>query len=287
MLSQNKLNVSQSAFLFSIIMHFFIVIVLLNFEVEKNNHVISNIKVTLISASSINNKDEVLISSRDYQSTIDQPKPQPQPQPQLISQTVFNSAASKHIPVENEVPDFFDFTTNINSSKNKNTYDPLLDAQNRAKRAIKKAKDVSNLYQSNIKPMETDFLEKNQLSSLKLETESFSLYKVEIIDNYKNLELYSSIIHVSKAPRSSEEEIKINQLTEQITKLLHDNNVGVINQTIEFTIDPANRIILINLSSDALKMHHNLKSLLANISFDAILMDSNLNEEPYSFTIEI
>lgn len=285
MLSQNKLNVSQSAFLFSIIMHFFIVIVLLNFEVEKNNHVISNIKVTLISASSINNKDEVLISSRDYQSTIDQP--QPQPQPQLISQTVFNSAASKHIPVENEVPDFFDFTTNINSSKNKNTYDPLLDAQNRAKRAIKKAKDVSNLYQSNIKPMETDFLEKNQLSSLKLETESFSLYKIEVIDNYKNLELYSSIIHVSKAPRSSEEEIKINQLTEQITKLLHDNNVGVINQTIEFTIDPANRIILINLSSDALKMHHNLKSLLANISFDAILMDSNLNEEPYSFTIEI
>ena len=287
MLSQNKLNVSQSAFLFSIIMHFFIVIVLLNFEVEKNNHVISNIKVTLISASSINNKDEVLISSRDYQSTIDQPQPQPQPQPQLISQTVFNSAASKHIPVENEVPDFFDFTTNINSSKNKNTYDPLLDAQNRAKRAIKKAKDVSNLYQSNIKPMETDFLEKNQLSSLKLENESFSLYKVEIIDNYKNLELYSSIIHVSKAPRSSEEEIIINQLTEQITKLLHDNNVGVINQTIEFTIDPANRIILINLSSDALKMHHNLKSLLANISFDAILMDSNLNEEPYSFTIEI
>ena len=283
MLSQNKLNVSQSAFLFSIIMHFFIVIVLLNFEVEKNNHVISNIKVTLISASSINNKDEVLISSRDYQSTIDQP----QPQPQLISQTVFNSAASKHIPVENEVPDFFDFTTNINSSKNKNTYDPLLDAQNRAKKAIKEAKDVSNLYQSNIKPMETDFLEKNQLSSLKLENESFSLYKVEIIDNYKNLELYSSIIHVSKASRSSEEEIKINQLTEQITKLLHDNNVGVINQTIEFTIDPANRIILINLSSDALKMHHNLKSLLANISFDAILMDSNLNEEPYSFTIEI
>ncbi|MEG2695202.1 MAG: hypothetical protein RR966_12055, partial [Acinetobacter sp.] len=230
MLSQNKLNVSQCAFLFSIIMHFFIVIVLLNFEVEKNNHVISNIKITLISASSINNKDAMLLSSRDYQSTIDQP------QPQLISQTVFNSAASKHIPVENEVPDFFDFTTNINSSKNKNTYDPLLDAQNRAKRAIKKAKDVSNLYQSNIKPMETDFLEKNQLSSLKLETESFSFYKIEVIDNYKNLELYSSIIHVSKATRSSEEEIKINQLTEQITKLLHDNNVGVINQTIEFTI---------------------------------------------------
>jgi hypothetical protein len=255
--------------------------VLLNFEVEKNNHVISNIKVTLISASSINNKDEVLISSRDYQSTIDQPQPQP------ISETIFDSTAPANTSTENQVPEFFSIDEHVNSSKIENTYDPLLDAQNRAKKAIKEAKDVSNLYQSNIKPMETDFLEKNQLSSLKLENESFSLYKVEIIDNYKNLELYSSIIHVSKASRSSEEEIKINQLTEQITKLLHDNNVGVINQTIEFTIDPANRIILINLSSDALKMHHNLKSLLANISFDAILMDSNLNEEPYSFTIEI
>jgi hypothetical protein len=34
-------------------------------------------------------------------------------------------------------------------------------------------------------------------------------------------------------------------------------------------------------------MDHNLKSLLENMSFDAILMDSNLNEKAYSFVVNI
>lgn len=279
MWSQNKLNVSQSAFLFSIIAHVVILIVLLKPDAENSSDIRSTMKVTFVSASVKTNNDTVRISSEPSSSTVNQLQTQ--------NSKRLDASSTDSTNLANQVPDFFDLTQDTQMIEANNLYDPLLDAQNRAKKAIKDAKDVSNLYQANIKPMETDFLEKNQLSSLKLENESFSLYKVEIIDNYKNLELYSSIIHVSKASRSSEEEIKINQLTEQITKLLHDNNVGVINQTIEFTIDPANRIILINLSSDALKMHHNLKSLLANISFDAILMDSNLNEEPYSFTIEI
>ena len=198
MLSQNKLNVSQSAFLFSIIMHVFIVIVLLNFAVEKNDHITSNIKITLISASSVNHKDTIFSSSKDSQTTatIDQPQP--------ISETIFDSTAPAKTPTENQVPEFFSIDEHVNASKMEHTYDPLLDAQNRAKKAIKEAKDVSNLYQSNIKPMETDFLEKNQLSSLKLETDSFSFYKVEIIDTPKDFERYSSLIHVSKAASSSE-----------------------------------------------------------------------------------
>lgn len=287
MLSQNKLNVSQSAFLFSIIMHVFIVIVLLNFAVEKNDHITSNIKITLISASSVNHKDAMFLSSKDSQTTatIDQPQPQP------ISETIFNSAVPANTSTENQVPDFFSIDEHVNSSKIEHTYyDPLLDAQNRAKKAIKEAKDVSNLYQSNIKPMETEFLEKNQLSSLKLETDSFSFYKVEIIDTPKDFERYSSLIHVSKVTSSSEEEIKINQLSEQITELLHENRLALTNkkpENIEFIIDPVNRIILINLSSEPLKMHHNLKSLLENMSFDAILMDTNLNEKAYSFVVNI
>ena len=65
MLSQNKLNISQSAFLFSIIMHVFIVILLLNFAVEKNDHITSNINITLVSASSVNHKDAMFLSSKD------------------------------------------------------------------------------------------------------------------------------------------------------------------------------------------------------------------------------
>lgn len=284
MLSQNKLNISQSAFLFSIIMHVFIVILLLNFAVEKNDHITSNINITLVSASSVNHKDAMFLSSKDSQTTatIDQPQP--------ISETIFDSTALANTSTENQVPEFFSIDEHVNSSKIEHTYDPLLDAQNRAKKAIKEAKDVSNLYQSNIKPMETDFLEKNQLSSLKLETDSLSFYKVEIIDTPKNFERYSAQIHVSKTTSSSEEEIKINQLSEQITELLHENRLVLTNknpETIEFIIDPVNRIILIHLSSESLKMHHNLKSLLENISFDAILIDSNLNQKAYSFVVNI
>lgn len=290
MLSQNKLNISHIAFLFSIMMHVFIVILLLNFAVKKNDHINSNIKITLVSASSVNHKDAMFLSSKDSQTTatIDQPQPQPQPQP--ISETIFDSTAQVNASTENQVPEFFSIDEHVNSSKIEHTYDPLLDAQNRAKKAIKEAKDVSNLYQSNIKPMETDFLEKNQLSSLKLETDSFSFYKVEIIDTPKDFERYSAQIHVSKTTSSSEEEIKINQLSEQITELLHENRLVLTNknpETIEFIIDPVNRIILINLSSESLKMHHNLKSLLENMSFDAILIDSNLNQKAYSFVVNI
>ncbi|MGA6136400.1 hypothetical protein ACPER7_08825 [Acinetobacter dispersus] len=281
MLSQNKLNISQSALLFSIIMHVFIVIVLLNFAVEKNDHITSNIKITLISASSVNNKDAMFLSSKDSQATATINQPQP------ISETILNSTAPANTSIKNQVSDVFSIDEHVNSSNSERAYDPLLDAQNRAKKAIKEAKDVSNLYQSNIKPMETDFLEKNQLSSLKLETDIFSFYKVEIIDTPKNFERYSSLIHVSKVTPSSEEEI--NQLSEQITELLHENRLTLTNknpENIEFIIDPVNRIILINLSQVSLIMHHNLKSILENMSFDAILIDRNFNEKPYSFIVK-
>jgi capsid portal protein len=138
MLSQNKLNVSQSAFLFSIIMHVFIVIVLLNFAVEKNDHITSNIKITLISASSVNHKDAMFLSSKDSKQqqqsinlnlNLNQP-----PQPQPISETIFNSTAPANTSTENQVPDFFSIDEHVNSSKIEHTYDPLLDAQNRAKK---------------------------------------------------------------------------------------------------------------------------------------------------------
>ena len=113
---------------------------------------------------------------------------------------------------------------------------------------------------------------------------------MKIIDTPKNFERYSAQIHVSKTTSSSEEEIKINQLSEQITELLHENRLALTNkkpEDIEFIIDPVNRIILIHLSSELLKTDHNLKSLLENMSFDAILMDSNLNKQAYSFVVNI
>ena len=73
-------------------------------------------------------------------------------------------------------------------------------------------------------------------------------------------------------------------------ELLHENRLALTNknpENIEFIIDPVNRIILINLSSESLKMDHNLKSLLENMSFDAIIMGSNLNEKAYSFVVNI
>ena len=282
MWSQNKLNVSQSAFLFSIIAHVVILIVLLKPDAENSSDITSTMKVTFVSASVKTNNDTVRISSEPSPSTVNQLQTQ--------NSKRLDASSTDSTNLANQVPDFFDLTQDTQMIEANNLYDPLLDAQNRAKKAIKDAKDVSNLYQANIKPMDTNFLEDNKSPISKSETESLGLYKVDVIDDPKDLELYSTLIEVSMTSPSKDDELQINQLTQQITKLLHENDLSLIKTkptTIEFMIDPVNLIVLIKLSADSIKTHHNLKTLLENMSFDAIFINSNLNERPYSFTVEV
>lgn len=282
MWSQNKLNVSQSAFLFSIIAHVAILIVLLKPDAENSSDITSTMKVTFVSASIKTNNDTVRISSEPSPSTVNQLQTQ--------NSKRLDASSTDSTNLANQVPDFFDLTQDTQMIEANNLYDPLLDAQNRAKKAIKDAKDVSNLYQANIKPMDTNFLEDNQSPISESETASLGLYKVDVIDDPKDLELYSTLIELSTTSLSKDDELQINQLTQQITKLLHENDLSLIKTkptTIEFMIDPVNLIVLIKLSADSIKTHHNLKTLLENMSFDAIFINSNLNERPYSFTIEV
>lgn len=282
MWSQNKLNVSQSAFLFSIIAHVAILIVLLKPDAENSSDITSTMKVTFVSASVKTNNDTVRISSEPSPSTVNQLQTQ--------NSKRLDASSTDSTNLANQVPDFFDLTQDTQMIEANNLYDPLLDAQNRAKKAIKDAKDVSNLYQANIKPMDTNFLEDNQSPISESETASLGLYKVDVIDDPKDLELYSTLIELSTTSLSKDDELQINQLTQQITKLLHENDLSLIKTkptTIEFMIDPVNLIVLIKLSADSIKTHHNLKTLLENMSFDAIFINSNLNERPYSFTVEV
>lgn len=282
MWSQNKLNVSQSAFLFSIIAHVAILIVLLKPDAENSSDITSTMKVTFVSASIKTNNDTVRISSEPSPSTVNQLQTQ--------NSKRLDASSTDSTNLANQVPDFFDLTQDTQMIEANNLYDPLLDAQNRAKKAIKDAKDVSNLYQANIKPMDTNFLEDNQSPISESETASLGLYKVDVIDDPKDLELYSTLIELSTTSLSKDDELQINQLTQQITKLLHENDLSLIKTkptTIEFMIDPVNLIVLIKLSADSIKTHHNLKTLLENMSFDAIFINSNLNERPYSFTVEV
>ena len=282
MWSQKKLNVSQSAFLFSIIAHVAILIVLLKPDAENSSDITSTMKVTFVSASVKTNNDTVRIASKPSSSTVNQLQTQ--------NSKSLDASSTDSTTLANQVPDFFDLTQDTQMIEANNLYDPLLDAQNRAKKAIKDAKDVSNLYQANIKPMDTNFLEDNKSPISKSETESLGLYKVDVIDDPKDLELYSTLIELSTTSLSKDDELQINQLTQQITKLLHENDLSLIKTkptTIEFMIDPVNLIVLIKLSADSIKTHHNLKTLLENMSFDAIFINSNLNERPYSFTVEV
>lgn len=282
MWSQKKLNVSQSAFLFSIIAHVAILISLLKPDAENSSDITSTMKVTFVSASIKTNNDTVRISSAPSSSTVNQL--------QIQNSKRLDASSTDSTTLANQVPDFFDLTQDTQMIEANNLYDPLLDAQNRAKKAIKDAKDVSNLYQANIKPMDTNFLEDNKSPISKSETESLGLYKVDVIDDPKDLELYSTLIEISMTSPSKDDKLQINQLTQQITKLLHENDLSLIKTkptTIEFMIDPVNLIVLIKLSADSIKTHHNLKTLLENMSFDAIFINSNLNERPYSFTVEV
>ena len=282
MWSQNKLNVSQSAFLFSIIAHVAILIVLLKPDAENSSDITSTMKVTFVSASVKTNNDTVRIASKPSSSTVNQLQTQ--------NSKRLDASSTDSTTLANQVPDFFDLTQDTQMIEANNLYDPLLDAQNRAKKAIKDAKDVSNLYQANIKPMDTNFLEDNKSPISKSEIKSLGLYKVDVIDDPKDLELYSTLIEISMTSPSKDDKLQINQLTQQITKLLHENDLSLIKTkptTIEFMIDPINLIVLIKLSADSIKTHHNLKTLLENMSFDAIFINSNLNERPYSFTVEV
>ncbi|ENV49572.1 hypothetical protein L292_1597 [Acinetobacter junii CIP 107470 = MTCC 11364] len=282
MWSQKKLNVSQSAFLFSIIAHVAILIVLLKPDAENSSDITSTMKVTFVSASVKTNNDTVRIASKPSSSTVNQLQTQ--------NSKSLDASSTDSTTLANQVPDFFDLTQDTQMIEANNLYDPLLDAQNRAKKAIKDAKDVSNLYQANIKPMDTNFLEDNKSPISKSEIKSLGLYKVDVIDDPKDLELYSTLIEISMTSPSKDDKLQINQLTQQITKLLHENDLSLIKTkptTIEFMIDPVNLIVLIKLSADPIKTHNNLKTLLENMSFDAIFINSNLNERPYSFTVEV
>ena len=277
-----KLNVSQSAFLFSIIVHIIIVTVLLKFEAEKNIDNVSTMNVTFISASTL--KAQTFSSSSSRNTPL---KNDTKPNENKVNT---QNPKSSNIPIEDQTPDFFDLTQDTQLLNSNNLYDPLLDAQNRAKKAIKEAKDVSNLYQANIKPMQTDFLENNQMSLPEPESDSFGLYKVEIIDNQQDLEHYSTLMKAVSATQTTDEEIRINQLAHQVTTLLNENNLTTtqINPTsIEFMVDPVNLIILIKLPYDPSQNNQKIKALLQNISFDSVFISSNLNEKSYSFSIQI
>ncbi|MBO3658445.1 hypothetical protein SDC64_05485 [Acinetobacter haemolyticus] len=282
MWSQNKLNVSQSAFLFSIIAHVVILIVLLKPDAENSSDIRPTMKVTFVSASVKTNNDTVRISSEPSPSTVNQLQTQ--------NSKRLDASSTDSTNLANQVPDFFDLTQDTQMIEANNLYDPLLDAQNRAKKAIKEAKEVSNLYQANIKPMDTDFLEGNQLYTLSSEPKSIGLYKIEVIDNQTDLEAYPTILQDSLAPLSTADQIKINAISEQIKRLLHENNLSLINTNstvIEFTIDPINLVVLIKLSSDSIEMHYRLKTLLEITSFDEVIINSNLIDRPYAFTVEM
>lgn len=282
MWTPKKLNVSQSAFLFSIIVHIIIVTILLKFEAEKNIDNVSTMNVTFISASTLKAQTFSSSSSRNIPSKNDT-------KPNDNKVNTQNPKSSNNL-LDNQLPNFFDLTQDTQLLNSNNLYDPLLDAQNRAKKAIKEAKDVSNLYQANIKPMQTDFLENNQMSLPEPESDSFGLYKVEIIDNKQDLEHYSTLMKAVSATQTTDEEIRINQLAHQVTTLLNENNLTTtqINPTsIEFMVDPVNLIILIKLPYDPSQNTQKIKALLQNISFDSVFISSNLNEKSYSFRIQI
>ena len=126
MWSQKKLNVSQSAFLFSIIAHVAILIVLLKPDAENSSDITSTMKVTFVSASVKTNNDTVRISSKPSSSTVNQLQTQ--------NSKSLDASSTDSTTLANQVPDFFDLTQDTQMIEANNLYDPLLDAQNRVNR---------------------------------------------------------------------------------------------------------------------------------------------------------
>lgn len=93
-----KLNVSQSAFIFSIIAHVAILIVLLKPDAENSSDIRSTMKVTFVSASVKTNNDTVRIASKPSSSTVNQLQTQ--------NSKKLDASSTDSTNLANQVPDF-------------------------------------------------------------------------------------------------------------------------------------------------------------------------------------
>ncbi|MBH2002661.1 MAG: hypothetical protein I8H98_10430 [Moraxellaceae bacterium] len=274
---QKKTPIAHSALIFSFIFHILIFIFIFNFEIEHKHNSDYKMEVILVSTpTTLTKPKNNMHSTKIEQSTI---------------QTKSNETKNEERVMQDNVPDFFELEKSRSLSES--VYDPLLDAKNRAKKAIADAKLIANTHKKSIKKLDEkpiDQMEEQYTSDILTPDNLNHLYKIEIINNSEKLEIFSNIIEqASNYIPTPEEQNQINQFKEQ-------TNIGLNNEVLleklnskillKFTIDPQNLIILIEIKPMSIEVERALNQLIKQLNFDLIFISSDLSYTPYSFSFE-
>ncbi|RZF50221.1 hypothetical protein EXE30_13510 [Acinetobacter halotolerans] len=283
---QPKFKASHCALFFSIILHILIFIILLNSEFENKVNQIPEMKVSLVSLTMPTSKQPE-----------NEPSKMPEPKIKDIqndSNQITNSSDPANEISNNNIHDPIDVKKNTENLYTKDLYDPLLDAQNRAKKAVIDAKKKSDLYNNSLEKFDGDLskiLENKNFRETQDNDISNNLYKIEIINNSTETLEHSHIIEQALLHTKIPEEIqKINHLKETVTLLFKSDILSKKSDSrtsITFIVVPKNLTILIKLDPSNIYSEEKIEQFIKQENLDLIFINSNLNDAPYSFSVEI
>lgn len=278
---QKNLNISQSAFLFSIITHALLLSILLQSEHSNKLEPPNEMKIILIPVNlSSKNSEKKIISSTTQNTT-------------ARTETKRSYSSDAPSAAQDNIPDFFELESK-NSLINQN-YDPLADARYKAEKAIADAKIVADEHSKNLEKIDDNSIHqlKNAINNNNdLNNNNINnLYKVEILSNaIKNQNYKNIIFQASTYQPNLENKEKIDTLKEKVKLLIEQEVLKKLiaaEISIQFTIDPEKLLIMVEVFSASNESKTYLEQLLHQLNFDLILINSNLNEKPYSFSLNL
>jgi len=276
---QKQINISQRSFLFSILVHALLLSFILKSALYIKIDTPKEMKVVLIPLpqASQSHKENIVSGSRTNK----------------INQTNAEPDDNTNDHTLNENPsDLMDSDTKELTKQLDD--DPLAEARYRAEKAVKDAKIIADEYRKNIRPIDEHSIA--QLEGL-LENEDPNtdqinhLYKVEILTDKINDQKYEELINKAAIFEPNAEESKyLVELRNKLNLLIEEDVLKQAtsgNASIKFTIDPENLIILLEIFTTSSDTEQHLQRELGALDYDALFINSNLNDRPYSISFEL
>lgn len=276
---QKQINISQCSFLFSILVHALLLSFIIKSEIHIKIDTPKEMKVVLISLPQASQRHKENIVSASRTDKINQTNAEPK------DNTVDHTL--------NENPsDLMDSDTKELTKQLDD--DPLAEARYRAEKAVKDAKIIADEYRKNIRPIDEHSIA--QLEGL-LENEDPNtdqinhLYKVEILTDKINDQKYEELINKAAIFEPNAEESKyLVELRNKLNLLIEEDVLKQAtsgNASIKFTIDPENLIIVLEIFTTSNETKQRLRRKLGTLNYDALFINSNLNDRPYSISFEL
>lgn len=276
---QKQINISQSSFLFSILVHALLLSFILKSALYIKIDTPKEMKVVLIPLPQVSQSHKENIVSANRTDKINQTNAEPK------------DNINDHTLNENPSDLMHSDTKELTNQSND---DPLAEARYRAEKAVKDAKIIADEYRKNIRPIDEHSIAqlKGLLENEDPNTDQINhLYKVEILTDKINDQKYEELINKAATFEPNVEESKnLAELRNKLNLLIEQELLGQKtseNASIKFTIDPENLIVVLEIFTTSSETEQRLQRELGTLNYDVLFINSNLNERPYSISFEL